>query len=134
MATHCSILGNSMDRGSWRATVHGVAKSPRGCRELDMTEHTQKGTKTVSLERLSTELEPVLRSSTAEPHPYTIWQTFKPFKATFILPPSPWLNSPVSHRIWTQKFCLPELALASQSLLRSIQKQNIQKSVFKMVM
>ena len=23
----CSCLGNSMDRGAWRATVHGVAKS-----------------------------------------------------------------------------------------------------------
>ena len=116
-----SCKENSGDGGAWRATVHEVAKSPRGCRELDMTEHTQKGTKTVSLERLSTELESVLRSSTAEPHPYTIWQTFKPFKVTFILPPSPWLN-------WTQKVCLPELALVSQSLLRSIQKQNIQKS------
>ena len=28
----CSYLGNAMDRGSWWATVHGVAK------ELDMTE------------------------------------------------------------------------------------------------
>ena len=29
MTTHCSILGleNSMDRGAWRATVHGLAKS-----------------------------------------------------------------------------------------------------------
>ena len=31
MATHTSILAwsleNSMDRGAWRATVHGVAKS-----------------------------------------------------------------------------------------------------------
>ena len=26
MATHSSILGNPMDRGAWRATVHGVAK------------------------------------------------------------------------------------------------------------
>ena len=36
MATHplqCSCLENSMDRGAWQATVHGVA-------ELDMTEHT----------------------------------------------------------------------------------------------
>ena len=33
MATHFSILGleNPMDRGAWRATVHGVAK------ESDMT-------------------------------------------------------------------------------------------------
>ena len=29
-----SCLGNPMDRGSWQATVYGVAK------ELDMTEHT----------------------------------------------------------------------------------------------
>ena len=29
MATHSSILGleNSMDRGAWQATVHGVAES-----------------------------------------------------------------------------------------------------------
>ena len=29
MATHSSILalGNPMDRGAWRATVHGVAES-----------------------------------------------------------------------------------------------------------
>ena len=27
MATHSSILENSMDRGAWRATVHGVAES-----------------------------------------------------------------------------------------------------------
>ena len=92
-----SCQENSVDKGAWRATVHEVAKSPQGCRELDMTEHTQMGTKTVSLERLSTELESVLRSSTAEPHPYTIWQIFKPFKVTFILLPPPWLNSPVFH-------------------------------------
>ena len=24
---HSSCLGNSMDRGAWKATVHGVAKS-----------------------------------------------------------------------------------------------------------
>ena len=29
-----SCLGNPMDRGAWRATVHGVAK------ELNMTEET----------------------------------------------------------------------------------------------
>ena len=29
----CSCLGNSMDRGAWRTTVHGVAK------ESDTTEH-----------------------------------------------------------------------------------------------
>ena len=27
MATHSSILENSMDRGAWRATVHGVTES-----------------------------------------------------------------------------------------------------------
>ena len=27
MATHSSILKNSMDRGAWQATVHKVAKS-----------------------------------------------------------------------------------------------------------
>ena len=29
MATHSSIIGleNSMDKGAWQATVHGVAKS-----------------------------------------------------------------------------------------------------------
>ena len=32
MATHSSILGNPMDRGAWRATVHEVAK------EQDTTE------------------------------------------------------------------------------------------------
>ena len=31
-----SCLENSMDRGDWRATVHGVAK------ELDMTERQQQ--------------------------------------------------------------------------------------------
>ena len=36
MATHSrySCLENSMDRGAWQATVHGVTK------ELDMTEHS----------------------------------------------------------------------------------------------
>ena len=36
MATHCSILAwkNSMGRGAWKATVHGVTK------KSDMTEHT----------------------------------------------------------------------------------------------
>ena len=32
----CSCLENSMDRGAWRATVHG------GCKESDRTEHTKK--------------------------------------------------------------------------------------------
>ena len=27
-----------MDREAWRAAVHGVAMSPRGCNESDMTE------------------------------------------------------------------------------------------------
>ena len=29
-----SCLGNPMDRGAWRATVHGVAKSPIGLSNL----------------------------------------------------------------------------------------------------
>ena len=34
MATHSSILENPMDRGTWWATVHGVAKSrTRLCRQ-----------------------------------------------------------------------------------------------------
>ena len=34
-----SYLKNFMDKGHWRAIVHGVAKSrTRGCKELDMTE------------------------------------------------------------------------------------------------
>ena len=41
MATHSSILGseNSIDRGAWRATVHGVAKSQR-----QLSTHTQTHT------------------------------------------------------------------------------------------
>ena len=33
-ATHSSILENSMDRGSWQGTVHGVAKSQTQLRDL----------------------------------------------------------------------------------------------------
>ena len=29
----CSFLGNPMDRGAWKATVHGVAKSWKGLRD-----------------------------------------------------------------------------------------------------
>ena len=38
MATHSSILGldNPMDRGAWRTTVHGVAKSQTGLKQLNM--------------------------------------------------------------------------------------------------
>ena len=40
MATHFNILAWRIpkDRGAWWATVHGVTKSPRGYKELDMTE------------------------------------------------------------------------------------------------
>ena len=30
----CSCLENSVDRGAWRATVHGVAKSTYTCRNM----------------------------------------------------------------------------------------------------
>ena len=35
MATHSSILAwrTPMDKGAWQATVHGVTKSPWGCKE-----------------------------------------------------------------------------------------------------
>ena len=46
MATHsCSCLENSMDKGPWRATVHGVA-------ELDMTEQ-------LSIQHTGPSLEPI---------------------------------------------------------------------------
>ena len=32
----CSCLKNSMDRGAWRATVHGVAKSWTRLKQLSM--------------------------------------------------------------------------------------------------
>ena len=34
----CSRLENPMDREAWWATAHGVANSPRGHKESDMTE------------------------------------------------------------------------------------------------
>ena len=34
-----SCLGNPMDKGTWRATVH-----PWGCKELDMTDHAHTHT------------------------------------------------------------------------------------------
>ena len=39
MATHSSILAwkNSMDGGTWRATVHGVAKSQRRLSDFTFT-------------------------------------------------------------------------------------------------
>ena len=38
MATHSSYscLGNPMDRGAWRATIHGIAKSQTGLRDLTL--------------------------------------------------------------------------------------------------
>ena len=35
-----SGLGNAMDRGAWRATVHGVAKSQTCVKRLSMHAHT----------------------------------------------------------------------------------------------
>ena len=43
MATQCSCLENSMDRGAWWATVHGVAK------ELEVTERLSLLTCIISL-------------------------------------------------------------------------------------
>ena len=38
-------LGNPMDRGAWRATVHGVAKSQTRLKRLSMHAHTCQRTK-----------------------------------------------------------------------------------------
>ena len=38
-STHCSCLGNCMDRGAWRATVLGITK------ESNTTEHINKDRK-----------------------------------------------------------------------------------------
>ena len=35
-------LENPMDRGAWRATVHGVAKSQTGLKQLSMHGHTRE--------------------------------------------------------------------------------------------
>ena len=40
MATHLSILKNPMDRGVWRATVHGVTKSQTRLSGLSTHRHT----------------------------------------------------------------------------------------------
>ena len=47
MATHSSILAwrIPMDREAWWATVHG------GCKESDMTEHTQHGNRILDLQK-----------------------------------------------------------------------------------
>ena len=54
MATHSSIFAwkNPMDRGTWRATLHGVTK------ELDTTSglNNRETNKNVSLMRLSSDL------------------------------------------------------------------------------
>ena len=38
-----SCLENPMDRGAWRATVHGVTKSWTGLNDLALTEQTKPG-------------------------------------------------------------------------------------------
>ena len=35
-----SCQENPMDRGAWRATVHGVAKSQTGLKQLSTAQHT----------------------------------------------------------------------------------------------
>ena len=41
-----SCLGNPMDRGTWRATVHGVTKSQTGLKRLSVRLHTHIHTHT----------------------------------------------------------------------------------------
>ena len=36
---HCSCLENSMDRGAWQATVHGVIKQSDTTKQLEHTAH-----------------------------------------------------------------------------------------------
>ena len=48
MAAHSSILGNAVDRGAWRATVHRVAKSWTG---LSTHTHTHTHTHTENADR-----------------------------------------------------------------------------------
>ena len=45
MATHSSILENSMDRGAWQATVHGVSELDRlsVCTHTHICTHTSRG-------------------------------------------------------------------------------------------
>ena len=43
---HCSYLENSMDRGTWQATVHEAAES-------DMTEHTAQTYHSMNMDTLS---------------------------------------------------------------------------------
>ena len=40
MATHSSCLGNPIDRGAWRATVHEVTKSQSQLSDLNFHFHT----------------------------------------------------------------------------------------------
>ena len=53
----CSRLENSMDRGAWRATVHGVTKSQTRMRQLGMTMsmfaamRPKRGSKLISIKK-----------------------------------------------------------------------------------
>ena len=60
----CSCLGNPMDRGAWRAAVHGVTK------DLDMIEHTAR-TQAGPCPAQDESTDPVLGSTTNcyIPHP-----------------------------------------------------------------
>ena len=42
MAIHlCILLQNPMDRGAWRATVHGIAKEYHRTERLSMSRNTE---------------------------------------------------------------------------------------------
>ncbi|XP_032478913.1 uncharacterized protein LOC116749067 isoform X2 [Phocoena sinus] len=103
---HCGIQGSIMESRSherlpWKEAWRTLVQLPTEARGLEMGRWSGRhrfsifrsckfkaesffpsvGTRTVSLEHLSTELESVLRSNRVEtPHPYIIWQTFKTLK------------------------------------------------------
>ena len=60
-----SCLENSMDRGAWRATVHGVA-------ELDMTEHIYLSVMVTGQRILGEIIAAIFESNLPETHPSEI--------------------------------------------------------------